>query len=433
MIVLFGWVIIYFGLTIRFKPGTILLWSPILVILNYMSRSFITSGISGYNRNEVLLNYLLLFYLILISFFHFKSQIKKLDKLTKTTLFFILFLLVLCFTNSSDPWWSFKRTLPLITSFFVFITLYNSKNININYIFHSLFVFALLINIYFIILSLLKIGSPMGEYSSDLVRWGSISFYEGYGLAFIVSISAIILRFIKNKLNKLILIVVTISAISFFLLIAKRMYLIIIFWGVLLYIFYLFRFNFIRTKTLIQLLIFCLVAFFIFQNAFSSFLENRVQANLNLSEVEKVGRYVEFMAYPEIFATKKNSTRFLLLGEELFNSQGRYRIIESIIKDKERLLHNDFAHLLYGSGFIGLFTYLSIFFLTFKKTFSFRKQLYSSNDKFIYIAVMILLTGLLLSGIADGIMGFLNRFIVLYAIGGILSYLKNTKKYVSAR
>ena len=93
-------------------------------------------------------------------------------------------------------------------------------------------------------------------------------------------------------------------------------------------------------------------------------------------------------------------------------------------------LHNDFAHLLFGSGLVGSFLYLSILFFLIKKSV-FVIKLDNSILKFIGTGSLILVAAIIISGLGDGILSVQNRIVPFYTLGLFLGYARNKKFMVS--
>jgi len=51
----------------------------------------------------------------------------------------------------------------------------------------------------------------------------------------------------------------------------------------------------------------------------------------------------------------------MLIGDEPFNSMGKFSIFKDLLNDEERILHSDYARLLFTTGILGLILYIIIF------------------------------------------------------------------------
>ena len=131
-----------------------------------------------------------------------------------------------------------------------------------------------------------------------------------------------------------------------------------------------------------------------------------------------------------------NDFSFYLFGKELFNSASIFGQRKNIIQmERGRILHSDYANLLWGSGIIGLLLYLNIFIQLIKSVLKEKK--YISNNIYysqVYTCFWMVLVGLFINGFADGILNFSARvvpFLLLGALLGVLNSNPAKRRYLS--
>jgi hypothetical protein len=154
----------------------------------------------------------------------------------------------------------------------------------------------------------------------------------------------------------------------------------------------------------------------------NSFLK-RFQTQTSTTYIEE-GRGIELKLYPDYVKKKGFNTFFF--GEEIFHSAGKYSFIETTLHDESRILHSDYANLLYGSGIIGISFYLLLFLIIIFNVIYLSKGKHEMGKyKLLFFSIVI---PLLINGFSDGILAMSNRAISFYLIGSILGIMWNRSR-----
>lgn len=426
----FIWIGIYIIFLGKYNSKTVL-YLPVLTVLSPISTQLLS--FSEYNRGRVLIYYSFLFYVLLISLIELKRNGYKGQKSIFLAIFGFTFLVVIqVFAISSDLVISFKRSLGLIVSLILFIAIYSKYfsrgeiRIALKNIFYSIVIFS----VNFVILSGLKIGPSLNEfsymtgYSEKFLRTGNMYFFSLHGM-FIISTLFPLFNgmFRKNT------ILFFINFLSFFSIIFlafytyKRTFLLIPLLGVFLYYFLLVY----RSKHKFRDAIIVFAGFFILfyssRELMNRYIQKRSDAN-TVQSIEGAGRIMEFALYPKVVESRNNSVFFVLFGTEYLNSAGKFKPLNYLDFEGKRFLHNDFAHLLYGVGIIGLILYLYILYFIFRKSLNYLKIEDPLVKKYA-VSSLILVIAIFVSGLSDGILYFLNRGIPFFAIALFLAAARN--------
>lgn len=429
MIVLLFWICVFTYLLI-FKGTNSLLYTPVLTVCQIISWQF--QSINQIENREIIIsNYLFMFFLILLSIIKlYKSKI-VFSTLHKLIIIWIILLLFQSFLNTTEEWESFKKSLHIITSLFVFLGIisfdFSDKN----------FLTAIKQTIYFLIifsgniifLTIFSIGEPFkekllsqGTYAATFLRGGWFTIYSMHGVAIITSLIPFILKLLPSRWKRIYFWVIFIVSILILALTFKRSYFLILFTGIFFYI--LFSINKINKNLILKFILIIYLFVFLASSLylFKSYISKREKI-LNATELTSEGRYMEFMYYPEVI--NKEGLMFMLVGKELFVSSGKFVTLDQI--EKGRFLHNDYSNLLYGVGIIGLLLYISIFY----KIYTFSKKYYFKNpslpNKHFYYIIITTIFTILISGTGDGILNITNRVVPFYFIGVMFSLLRDNK------
>lgn len=432
MVLFIFWLIIFVFVYYKYKNDSIY-FIPIIFILNILSRQLISINQTE-NRYIILMEYSMLFFFLFLSFINLTKKKYRLDSVSRIILLFIIYLLIELFINSSDTWLSFKRSLPFITSLIIFTSLYNIypherylKIVN-KQLLYVLVLFA--INV--IILSGFRLGGQLTSgkgydisYAAPFLRWGRVNMFEAQGIAIVTSLYFIINSFFNNQLiHKRILMLIFWVILIIFLLTAKRIYVLLPIVGLILSTFLLYRFKTSRNLILFSFLFIIIIAFFTLKPLYSSFIEVRSKSN-DINTILNEGRIAELKYFPAVANSMDSPTAFTFFGTELFNSAGKFSILdEKVGYGMERFLHNDFSHILYGSGLVGLGLYLYI--LIKLTIISIRFYKYSKAGILFICSsgALVLLANLFIVGFDGGILNSANRIIPFFILGFYLSFLR---------
>lgn len=423
------WIILYLHFLISRNNRTIL-YLPVVVILTKLSMQFV--AFYEYNRAVILLNYTLILYVVLLSIIEIQKSKNRFlhSKYLKSRIYiFILLVFVLAFINSSKTWESLKLGVGIIASLLAFSAMYNRRitesefNLGIKNIVISLALFSL----NFGFLTLLKLGPSLNEfsymegYSDSVLRTGTFGFFELHG--FIILSSLVLFYrdvigniFWKNASTISSLVIIVMTILTF-----KRTYIAVIAFGILAY--YILKVASSKNKIIVFILSLLSIGvlYFIFNPLIDMFLKAR-ESQETLLALSESGRALEFLLYPSVVMEQKNPVLFFLFGKEIFTSSGVFSALNYGIQ-KGRFLHNDYAHILYGTGIVGLFLYLSII-ISIVKNGTYYLKNKSIKLKTLGVGSIILILGIFVSGLGDGILSFHNRVIPFFAIGLFLSAAK---------
>ena len=427
MALFFFWVIFLAVLTVR-KWTSSIIYTPVIVVLLPISCQFVSFS-QVENRGITLSSYLVMIWLTALSMIRVAKHGNTSIRVTKLIAIFTLLLIFLALFNSSEIWESFKRSLPIIASFWVLLGMSSFKN-NFNHsivvnrqIFYSLTLFTTNV----LIISVLSLGDQFMEksigitYSASFLRGGWFTIFSLHWAAIITSL---IPFFIESKFNKNFgktVWIILFFAASFILIFAyKRIYYIILFTGILNYIIYRFSNN--RRKLLSYIAFYFIAISFIFVSyfIFLEYLEIR-NKTLSFEEFQNEGRYMEFALYPEVVSER--NLLFFLFGDELFVSGGKFEALDQI--EIGRFLHNDFAHLLYGAGIVGVSIYLLIFWNIYSEGKQLLSEYRTQKHRFFYFLINTIIITSIISGFSDGILILINRVIPFYLIGVSLGFMKS--------
>lgn len=423
------WIILYLHFLISRNNRTIL-YLPVVVILTKLSMQFV--AFYEYNRAVILLNYTLILYVVLLSIIEIQKSKNRFlhSKYLKSRIYiFILLVFVLAFINSSKTWESLKLGVGIIASLLAFSAMYNRRitesefNLGIKNIVISLALFSL----NFGFLTLLKLGPSLNEfsymegYSDSVLRTGTFGFFELHG--FIILSSLVLFYrdvigniFWKNASTISSLVIIVMTILTF-----KRTYIAVIAFGILAY--YILKVASSKNKIIVFILSLLSIGvlYFIFNPLIDMFLKAR-ESQETLLALSESGRALEFLLYPSVVMEQKNPVLFFLFGKEIFTSSGVFSALNYGIQ-KGRFLHNDYAHILYGTGIVGLFLYLSII-ISIVKNGTYYLKNKSIKLKTLGVGSIIHILGIFVSGLGDGILSFHNRVIPFFAIGLFLSAAK---------
>ncbi len=296
------------------------------------------------------------------------------------------------------------------------------KNILISLV---LFFFTILV------FSILGVENKKSYGGLNLISFGRLGFFALYPIIY----SLIVLFFlIRSGQNRILNSLLWISFLIIFTLLAKRTYigLIILGSGIVLLGSYRKVFN-----LLIPMVISFIILYQVQNFVVSYFVTKR--GNVLNQEFTESGRYLEY-AYYFSNLTYEFDRINLLFGNEYFNSKDALYFTrgDSPIEDfyANRILHSDYAIILYGCGIIGLLIYFLFLISMLLRIFKINKL--SKNNSIeitlIKITILALWITLFLNGFADGYRGFLNRLVPFSYIGaftGYLYFLKTEKEIAS--
>jgi hypothetical protein len=236
-----------------------------------------------------------------------------------------------------------------------------------------------------LVFSVLQVGRKATYGYTKLVYIGGLEMLNLYPIIYLVifiialSIYSIISKdvlFFQRKNPNIFWISISVLFLSIIFLIAKRDYILLPILGIFIFSSIYNRFSLGKNFVLLSFGITIFIFFMSF--GYTDILKNQFIANRGGVDLEiyKEGRYLEYEDY--IFRLQRyDETLFVLIGEEIFNSRGKFFQNSRILFDRDRVLHSDITHFLYGIGIIGL----SVFFILLFKLYRLARVAYRTNLK----------------------------------------------------
>lgn len=427
MIILILWIVI-FGLLLYFEGTNTLLYTPVLVVLQTISWQIVSYS-QTIDRGIILSNYLLMLFLIILSSIKIVKNKHAFGFIHKIIILWVILLLIQSFISSSDVWESIKRSMHIIASLMVLLGILSTRFNEHNYLIarKQVYYFLIIFSANIVFLSIFDLGEPFYEkllgkstYTAPFLRGGWFTVYSMHGVAIITAL----LPFM-NKLKPKVIgikwsIIIYIVTASILILTFKRTYFLILAFGMLSYL--LFTLYISRRNFFISLLIILLTTSFSFLafDTFKASISTRSKI-LSVDEFVAEGRFIEFATYPNV--VNDEGVVFLLFGRELFVSAGKFKALEQA--ERGRFLHNDFSHLIYGTGLIGLLTYLFIFYTLYAISKKYYINKMTTQNRYMFYGIIIIITTTLISGTGDGILTMINRVVPFYLIALYLSIMRD--------
>jgi hypothetical protein len=336
---------------------------------------------------------------------------RKVKSITKITLFFI-FIMMLSIFRSSDLIYSFTNVLRFSICLLAFpvSTYYFLKNPNeIKRYFKYVVIGSTLYLIAIPIFSLFKIGSHLdGEYGRgvrNLIYGGGIGFYNIYPAVYMTIVGCLYFfignknfktgKLFKNNWLKYVYLSISLGFLVVLFLITKRDYLIMI---VLSFSTFLVIYNKLSIRKYVPYAVFILSVYFLGSvSGFNTVVANQFLEVRNIENKPLIleGRVLEYVDW--FYNLSYNPDwDFILFGKEIFNSRGKFFQTSLILPDRDRVLHSEITHILYGIGVIGLAIYAFYLFSIFYKVYGFRRlrTLNQEGDFFWAMFLSIYITNL---------------------------------------
>jgi O-antigen ligase len=379
--------------------------------------------------------------IVLFSSIYLRAKQKKqmfFDSKAEKVIFFVFIAILLnSLRYSTDFFYSFPLVINFVlvlTSYWVYSYFFRTIENSTKLIERFLTVISISASIwvfYIVLATFFKYGRFSDDYSpSDIIYFGHTNFYGIYPMVYLL-IASIYYYNIRVK-GKTILIKVTLFiAIIIFLLLAKRTYLYLFLFGAFFQI-VLFLLYKKKTTNVISLLLIIFFLIFLGRDTFiKSFVDKRETA-IDRSYFEE-GRFLEILAYKTDIIDRESIEK-ILLGTEIFNSRQKFfgfsYMYSWLYFDKDRTLHSDYSNLLYGTGIIGILSYLLFLFwigMNFYKKTRFQNRI-SHELKALMLVFWSVYISLLINGLSDGILSMSNRLIPFLLLGAITGYFSNLKR-----
>jgi hypothetical protein len=369
--------------------------------------------------------------------FYYKNRVEISRKcrgsgFVKITFLFILSLFI-SLTQSTDVLYSFtwltnySLAISSIVIYFYFFSIQKSLVYTIEKFFKICFIAASLWLIYISACSFFEYGRFYEDYAvTSFIYFGHTNFFQLFPWVYLLMVFP---YFLISQKNLLFYTAVWIASLLIIIIIAKRTYIYITLIGIALTLvpFYVTR---RKLSSLFFFSIIMIITFYSSRGLINKYFFQARAVSLEHSYFEE-GRFYELSSY-KIEIIDREPITHILIGKELFNSQGKFFHYTSDIiqKDKRRILHSDFSTLLYGSGIIGMGLYLillisaGIYFSRITR----HLKIDSTKLQIIKNFFWSLLFVIFFNGFSDGILGFSNRFIPFMLLGSFLGIFNNIRK-----
>jgi len=348
------------------------------------------------------------------------------EKVTRYLLFFFIYLLVLIPFSSNFPY-SLSVFLKIVITMGMFPVGYHVLNS-----FEKLFLFlkyllfsALILCVNYILAQYFKIGRS--AYLEDSFYYGFAGIGSTVSLTYFLLVVPFLTKAIDSLRGKWLLRVTVFLSLLFTIIALKRIAIIALITGYFIYLF--------KTRYFVKVSrAFISVAFFLILFSpiyLDLFLERLSVRPTEMSDLKYEQRYNDVIVAINDFRTK--GIKHALVGTEPFNTPGYF--------GKKRQVHVDYANLLIGTGIIGLFIYLFIYFTIGRKFHLIYKQTLKRNIHYRLFPGSLLkdLSGIfwaiLMSSLVISFSGGLHvvgtrvlLFTLLGGLTGVLNSMNNTFK-----
>ena len=296
---------------------------PLLLQISDISKILIEGGPSA--RTSILLDFIIIIVSIAVCLIIILKNITVLRKNTNGIFVLLIYFFVMIMF-STDIWWSFKRYINVVLTFLMFPAAFLIvKNINdIKQILKPAIGLIVIFLLNIVLSTYLKLeveGEGFG-YGKSFVYLGSVNFYSGYGFVYALILIPLAYSFAKRIHNKYFLIILYFVGLFVLILTLKRSYVYLTLAGTLIYMVFISKIKNFRVVG--PFLIIGLLAYIL--------LSEYILASINVRQevlrrgYSEEGRGVELILYPEVVKYSSDPTNFLLFGEELFNSQGKFTL-----------------------------------------------------------------------------------------------------------
>lgn len=396
-------------------------WVPFLLQLADISKILITGGPAA--PASILMDFTIIIASTGVALLVVLSNIIQLKKYAAGVFILLIYLLIMIFF-STDLWWSFKRYLNVALAFLLFpaafIVTKGLEDIKRIVKPAICLVIIFLANVAVSTYLKLEIEQEGLGYGRSMVYLGSVNFYSIYGFVYALIIIPLAYYLTRKIYIKYLLIALYFAGLFVLILILKRAYVYLSLAGVLMFILFITKRKSLRF----------IGPFFIFGFIGYILTSDYILASYAIREdvirrgYAEEGRGIELILYPEVVKDAKNPTTFMLYGEELFNSQGKFLFIEKMLNDKDRLLHSDIATIIYGAGIIGMFLFIRLYYFILRRFLKIRSRLRTMDSADIlnklYATYLSLFICLAANALSDGILIANNRAIPYLLMGAIL-------------
>ena len=351
---------------------------------------------------------------------------RKFDYISKVILFFSAYVIIMAFVTYTNFGYFPDKSIKLLYSSLFFIIGYNVVKTTDEMLFLcKIFVYGMgIVIIYIIISNIFGLGPQHvpGVHILDLEELGrnitkSLPFFIFPALLLVVQT--------KDIKQRNVIILIICLAILLILIGQKRGTLLAFFFGLITYLaFSPYKISNFKISIAVAVLAFILLPYYgpyIVQTFEERQERHSVILTQNIAEIESEGRYLEFER--TLTDLEKRGFAELLFGVGFASEHGYYNV--------RRMLHTDYMMFLDGTGILGLFIYMYIFYLVFMKTFKysqhFKKEKFVLNLRAVVFSLIVVSLITAISGFSHGI--DLRAYFMLFtgaAIGVLSQNYKNT-------
>lgn len=377
--------------------------------------------------NEMSSNHIkLIFFTFLFSIFVFIRILYRAKYLANVFVFTPIVFFVIALLNSSELWEGLKQVIRISVPLFAFPAyyVYFKKTGNIQQYLKNIMLFMFLFVLLILLSSLLKVGThwSYGERRIGGIYFFGVTLWELYSLSY----AAMFLYFLKDvyRLNRIAVLVMFFAVLVILLLIYKRGLLIPM--GLALLLYYMYN---IKKLNAFKVIAGIVVAYIFLTPFITQILAsiNQREATLHLSSYAEEGRTQELSVYFYYYLNNINLYE-ILVGQDFFNSGGKFLIMQETIVDEYRILHSDLANLLYTTGFIGTIFFYAYLVGLFRMFLRIKKSI-SPLIRYLFYAFFI---SLILKQFVEGIDMSLNYFIPFSMLGALLGVHDRSERLVSS-
>lgn len=400
------------------KGNSVLLYLPVTIFLAEVLFPLVYGPSSETSSSQIKV----IFFTFLFSIFIFIRIIYN-GKYMLTIYVLTPFLfLVIAYLNSSVLWEGIKQVIRISVPLLAFPAyyIYFKRNGGLEKYLKNIMLFALLFILLIAVSSVFKIGTywSYGEKRIGGIYFFGVNLWELYSLSYAV----MFLYFLKDRfrINKIAVEIMFFSTLVILLLIYKRGLLIPM--GLTLVLYYFYNF-----KKLNAIKIFAgIIAVYIFLSPFI----NQILASINerkdtlqISSYAEEGRTKELIVYFDYYW---ETLGFFdsLIGQDFFNSGGKFQVMQDTLVDEERILHSDLANLLYTTGILGTLAFYTYLVAIYRKFLKYKNGI-DPLLRYLFYAFFI---SLILKQMVEGVNMSLNYFIPLSIMGALFGVFERDKQ-----
>jgi MFS family permease len=381
---------------------------PIINVIADSTQGYFSQGIAspGYLRAIVIL---------LFVFFHFKYFFQK-KRINHAIILSLFYYLILGFLSSNISYSISIYLKYFIASIMFPIGYYYFNSFERFYKLMKVMVWTLGIYVAMLVISN-AFGLGSSDYLEDSVYFGAGRVNSTKAMMILTLIYPLVYRFEPSMRNRRIYLLILIGGLIFIFLGIKRSALLGLFVGYAIY-FLLTPYRTRLIKTLLGLSLILIISSPLYFDLVMERFEVRQEAGrFDIAQAkEEEARVIEL--YKVIDAFEEGNIFYKLFGAELFNSRDYFMT--------NRMLHTDYAIMLQGSGVVGFFLFMYIYYLIFIKIlFINRKLKKHAHIKDILAVNVSILIAVLIAGIAGTVLTTGLRSIAFLFWGASFSYTNN--------